>query len=78
MINTQTIIKNFIITELAPGRDNITPTTSLLNTGILDSLSLLRLMAFLETTFNIQITPDDVGSNNFESIAAISQFVVNK
>lgn len=77
-MNTQTIIKNFIITELAPGRDNIATNDSLLSSGILDSLSLLRLMAFLETSFNIHITPDDVGSNNFESIAAISQFVQNK
>ena len=78
MNNHQTIITDFIVQELAPGRNNIPPTLSLLNNGVIDSIGLLRLMAFLENSFNISVDPSDVDLSNFETISSICQFVKSK
>ena len=74
----QTIITDFIVQEFASGRNNISPTLSLLDNGIIDSIGLLRLMAFLESTFNISVDPGDVDISNFETITSICQFVKSK
>lgn len=43
----------------------------LITDGILDSLDIMNLIIELENEFNIEIDPEDVLSENFESVAAI-------
>ena len=50
----------------------------LLNSGILDSISIMKLVAFLEMTFNIKIPNEDLLIENFVSIDAIIAFLSNK
>jgi acyl carrier protein len=54
----------------ALGRD-----VSLLETGVVDSLGLFRLVAFLEETFSILVDPEDLLVENFETIGAITTYV---
>ncbi len=44
---------------------------SLVSDGILDSLDIMRLIMELENEFDIEIDPEDVLSENFESVEAI-------
>lgn len=44
---------------------------SLISDGILDSLDIMRLIMELENEFDIEIDPEDVLSENFESVEAI-------
>ena len=60
--------------ELLPiGRD-----TKLIESGILDSLSILKLVAFLEEKLGVKVSPEDVVSENFETIGMISRFISEK
>jgi acyl carrier protein len=43
--------------------------------GILDSLDIMNLIIELEETFEIEIDPGDVLSENFESVDAISTLI---
>ena len=45
--------------------------TDLVSDGILDSLDIMRLIVELEGEFGIEIPPEDVLSDNFESVNAI-------
>lgn len=45
--------------------------TSLISDGILDSLDIMNLIMELEGEFDIEIDPEDVLSENFESTDAI-------
>jgi acyl carrier protein len=54
----------------ALGRDE-----SLLDIGLIDSTGVLELMGFLEDTFELQISDDEVLPENLGSIAAIVRFV---
>jgi acyl carrier protein len=56
----------------------LTPTESLMTAGIIDSMFLLDLVAFLEDTFGISIEPDDVRADAFETLDRIVGFVIRK
>ena len=46
--------------------------------GIVNSLFAVQLMTFLEKTFQIEVTMDDLEIENFKSINAATAFVVKK
>ncbi|MED2002549.1 acyl carrier protein [Brevibacillus laterosporus] len=46
--------------------------------GLVNSLFAIQLMTFLEKTFNIKITMDDLDIENYRCVNAISKFVKSK
>ena len=52
-------IATFILREFLPGEapENLTASTPLISSGILDSIARLRLVAFLEETYEITLAP---------------------
>ena len=50
-------------------------TTSLLETGILDSLGLLRLVFFIQERFGITVDDVDLIPENFDSVDAICTYL---
>ena len=50
----------------------------LFETGIVNSLFAVQLMTFLEKTFHIEVTMDDLDIENFKSINAATDFVIKK
>jgi acyl carrier protein len=55
-----------------------TDTSSLVDTGILDSVGVFTLVAFLEQHFGIEIPDADLEWKNFETVAAIARLVESK
>lgn len=53
-------------------------TSSLLERGIIDSLGILDVAAHLETEFGITVENEDVSPENFDSVAALTEFVLLK
>ena len=51
------------------------PTTDLLDTGILDSMALVELLASLEQKFSLTLNIMDLDLENFRSIESIGEFV---
>jgi acyl carrier protein len=52
--------------------------TDLVETGLLDSLALVELLAQLDETFGVSISIDDLELENFRSIASIAGFVAQR
>ena len=50
--------------------------TRLIQDGIVDSVGILQLVGFVETTFDISLRPDDLVLRNFETVAAIRALVL--
>ena len=73
-------IKSFILKEFLPGEDpgNLTPTTPLMSSGILDSLATLKLITFLEQEFNVQIQAHEADEEHFNTLEAICELVESK
>lgn len=69
-------VRAYIVREFlaGDGRD-LDDDTPLLRSGILDSLKIVSLLAFLEASFGVSISSDDVSAANFSSIARIGALV---
>jgi acyl carrier protein len=52
--------------------------TDLIETGLLDSLGLVELLAELEESFDVSISTDDMELENFRSITNIAGFVAQR
>ena len=46
--------------------------------GLLDSLALMELVAFIEETYDLSIEPDELVEDNFETLSAIGGLVDGK
>ena len=51
---------------------------SLLEMGVIDSMTMVDLITHLETTYKISIDEDDMMPENFDSIGAIVGYVESK
>lgn len=80
MDSTQDVVKRFILQNFLPGEDpkNLTSDTELKESGILDSMSTLKLVAFLEEHFKIELEASDLDAGNLSSVANIANLVASK
>jgi acyl carrier protein len=77
MDSNQAIIINYIQENLLAGKEAIelSPEDDLLGSGLLDSMGVMRLVGFVEETFNIKIPPEDIVIENFMDVKAITNYV---
>lgn len=74
----QTIIK-YIKGELASEDiNNLEATENLLDSGILDSMAMMRLITFIEDTYSIKVDPEEMIIENFMTVKDISNYITNK
>jgi acyl carrier protein len=80
MENTRDTVRHFILENFLPGEDarNLTDDTELKESGILDSLSTLKLVSFLEERFNVELEADDLDAGNLATVANIEGLVSRK
>jgi acyl carrier protein len=73
-------IKTYIVKELMHdhARPALTREESLLDQGIIDSLGLFKLIAFIEEEFLIAMEPQEVRTDNFETLAMVTELVKKK
>lgn len=79
-MNIQETVKSFI-SENILFSDNGFPydlNDSFLEKGIVDSMNVMEIVAFVEDTFGVTIKDSDIVPSNFDSIANITKFVESK
>jgi len=70
-------LKSFIANELLDGTDGgLDQTTPLLEWGVLDSLSMVSLLAFIEESMGIHVPDKEVKPENFENLQAIIKLIM--
>jgi acyl carrier protein len=62
----------------AKGISSFTDQEALLESGILDSLSIFRLVAFLEDAFRVKIGDQEITNDNLKNVETIEQLVLSK
>jgi len=70
-------IRTFIVNELLSGQV-VTHDEDLLLSGLLDSMSVMRLVLHLETAFAVKVPPEDVVIENFTSVETINAYLNRK
>jgi acyl carrier protein len=68
-------IRTFLEQDLSRDLAGVDDTASLLQAGVLDSLGVMQLVAFLQDRFGIVVSDDDLVPENLESVGAIVGFV---
>jgi acyl carrier protein len=79
-MDTANVIERFVIDELLMGdnRMKLDHDQSLVNSGAIDSLAILRLIAFVEEQFGVQVEDEELIPDNFETVNIIKDFVESK
>lgn len=80
MDNVRESVRQFILDNFLSGEnpDNLKDDTDLKETGILDSISTLKLVSFLEEQFKIEFEVNDLGDDNLSTIINIEKLVNSK
>lgn len=78
-LETTKSLREFIFGRFPQAKKkNISDSDELLNSGIVDSLGILEIVAFIEKTFGITVADEELTSENFETLASLTNFVEQK
>lgn len=67
-------IRRYVIDELLSGRE-VSDEDALLLSGLIDSLGVMRLVAFIERQRSVTIPPQDITIDNFANLSAIFSYL---
>jgi len=72
--------KQFILSEFLEGEDpdELTEEVELISSGILDSLATLKLVTFLENTYDVKIEAHEADEDNLNTLSDIARLVASK
>jgi len=78
--DTEARIRHFIATNLLYTPDGFSHdnNASFLQEGIIDSLGVMELVAFVQTSFKIAVEQSEVIPDNFDSVSKLAAFVQRK
>ena len=73
-------VHGFILNEFLPGEDpgELTGETPLITGGILDSISTLKLVVFLEDHFGVTVEAHEAGVEHLDSVGQIARLIEEK
>ena len=70
-------IRSFLVQQF-PATKDVSNDESLLNNGLIDSLGILEVVAFIEKEFGFTVSDEDLLPENFGSVASLLNFVQQK
>ena len=72
-------IRDFILTEVLETPDgDLADDAPLISDGLMNSLSTLKLVSFLEETFGIELAAHEISVKYLDSVGDIARFVEEK
>lgn len=73
-------LRKYIIAEFLPDEDeeDLTSDVELINTGILDSISVISIVAHLESAYEFKIDAHEASLENMNTIASMRELVLEK
>lgn len=74
----QDTILNYIRTELLEAGQEIEAEDDMLLSGLIDSMKVMRLIAFVEKEFQKPIPPEDMIIDHFISVSAIEDYLKSR
>ncbi|MEL6353073.1 MAG: acyl carrier protein [Cyanobacteria bacterium J06627_28] len=77
-MDTQEILKKYISQTLLNGRMAVEADDDLLGEEIIDSMGVMRLIAFIEETFDCVVAQADITIFNFRTIKAIDAYLASR
>jgi acyl carrier protein len=77
-MQTEEKIRQFIVHNLYYTDNYIADEDSFLETGVIDSMGVMELVAYVQSEFGITVSQQEIVVDNFDSIRKLSDFVHKK
>jgi|SRR5579859_5136122 len=78
-MNMENQIRRFILQNLYFTEDtSLSDDASFLETGVVDSMGVMELVAFVQSEFGVTVEPQEVVVENFDSVSKLANFVRRK
>lgn len=78
-MNIEQQVRQFIMENMKSELPaDLTADYRLIDNGVLDSMAMFEVIAFIEESYGIQIDDDDLEADNFETTRAIAGLVSRK
>lgn len=72
-------IRAYILSDIASDENlSISDDDDLLGSGIIDSMGIMKLVAFIENEADVKIPPGEIVIENFMNLNAIDQYLKKK
>lgn len=71
-------VKQYVLQETFAEKNKIQDDSLIFKEGYFDSMGFIRLITFIEEEFGIKISDEDLTEENFESINAITSYILRK
>ncbi|NJO34007.1 MAG: acyl carrier protein [Rhodospirillales bacterium] len=73
-------VKHYILKEFLPGEnpDDLLDSTPLITGGILDSIATLKVVAFIEEHYSIELQAHEVDIDHLNTIADMADLISSK
>lgn len=72
--------KAYILREILSGEDaaSLEPDTPLTSSGVLDSISTVKLIGFLEDEYGVEFEAHEISEDHLDSLSSIAELVQSK
>jgi acyl carrier protein len=74
--NLERVLLTEIVADL--GKKALRPDEDLIEQGVIDSLGLMKLVAFMESAFGIDVQDEDIVPENFQTLNIMASYVERK
>ena len=76
----ESVVRSYILDQFLPGEDpaEMTGQTPLITGGILDSISTLKLVTFLEDRFGVILEAHEAGVDHLDTVDRIVELIESK
>jgi acyl carrier protein len=73
-------IREFIMENLAhaKGITSFTDDENLMETGVVDSLGIFRIVSFLEEELHVRVSDEEINAETLQSVSSIEKLVLSK
>jgi acyl carrier protein len=80
MDNVTQVVRDYILREFLPGEDpgELTDDTPLITGGVLDSITTLKLVVFLEERFGVTVEAHEAGVEHLDTVGEIARLIASK
>lgn len=70
-------IRTFVVDDVLEGQDfhDLTDSTPLITTAVLDSIAVLKIVLFLEEEFSIGVDPAQIDADHLDTVDLMAELV---
>lgn len=70
-MNEKELLKEFLKQEIFFSEEEFSDNHQLIDTGMIDSISIVKVIIFIEKNFGVSFNEDDMSPENFETLQAM-------